>query len=168
MWGGAGPSSVQPSMPHDGGCPGPPAQTIDRTPAVAHTWLHPCHTNCGGGAHALVSMRLKLHAPCPPCSTMAFDCICSIEGSAVSLYRCGGLSHRTRPGTCPLAVPVARCPAIRPLPSEPRGGGEGFGVLQGCIGREGGTLQAAQLLSPSQVPASTAFVTDSDRPQPLW
>ena len=41
-----------------------------------------------------------------------------------------------------------------------------------CIGRGGGTpppLQGTKPLSPSrQVPASMAFVTDSNRPQPLW
>ena len=47
------------------------------------------------------------------------------------------------------------------------------GVPQGCIGRGGDTppppLQGAQPLSPwRQVPAPMAFVTDSNRPQPLW
>ena len=46
------------------------------------------------------------------------------------------------------------------------------GADQGCIGRGGrdprpppGSPACAQ---PSEVPASTAFVTDSNRPQPLW
>ena len=52
-----------------------------------------------------------------------------------------------------------------------------WGDLQGCIGRRGGHPPPppsghpthAQLLSlKRQVPASMAFATDSNRPQPLW
>ena len=115
--------------------------------------------------------RVPVSVPCPrvPVPLSPFVCHCPMPRLRVPVSMSLSASAHVSPRRVPLSAwyvrPLCRAPA-KPPP-------------QGCIGRGGlgtppphsppGRLAYAQLLSPStQVPASMAFVTDSNRPQPLW
>ena len=121
----------------------------------AHVLLRQLHTRGGYGHGCARGPRPNTPGPplalipghSPPKSTPdSFSCLClMVEGPCV----CGGAPPALRPEASLLWL----APGLgwRSVPREALEGGD------------------AQPLSPSrQVPASTAFVTDSNRPQPFW